>query len=359
MVLTVDIERDLPGFQLRVSFTCRDSTLGLLGSSGSGKSMTLRCIAGLDRPTRGRITLGEKILYDSEAGINLPPQERKVGFLFQNYALFPHLTVSGNIKIGLRGLEKKKQAKIIQEIITRVKLEGLEGRYPRQLSGGQQQRAALARALVLQPQLLLLDEPFSALDNHLRSEMEQELKDLLNTFHGSSVFVTHNLEEAYRLCPDLLILEDGNVITCGSREDIFNRPPNLATARITGCQNLSRIRVLQANTVEALDWGCLLRLSADNMVGRADYVGIYSRHIRPAGKDDHVNTMHCRVINVMESPHQVTLSVKPAGGETNNTCCLKLSISNEEWSRMAPQSPDGLKICMPPERVFLTCQEDE
>jgi ABC-type sulfate/molybdate transport systems ATPase subunit len=355
MALTVNIERDLPGFQLRVSFICRDSTLGLLGRSGSGKSMTLRCIAGLDKPTRGRIVLGERVLYDSEAGINLPPQERKVGFLFQNYALFPHLTAAGNIAMGLRGIEKKKQEKIIKEMISRVKLNGLEGRYPRQLSGGQQQRVALARALAPRPQVLLLDEPFSALDNHLRSEMEQELKDLLNNFYGSSVFVTHNLEEAYRLCPNLVILEDGKVIASGPREDIFNRPPNLATARITGCQNLSRIRVRQDNTVEALDWGCFLRITADNMVERANYVGIYSRYIRPAGKDDHVNIVHCRVINVIESPHQVTLSVKPTGGETNNTHLLKLSISNEEWSRIASQSPDGLKICLPPERVFLTC----
>ncbi|NLX90150.1 MAG: sulfate/molybdate ABC transporter ATP-binding protein [Firmicutes bacterium] len=354
MVLAVDIERDLPGFQLRVSFTCGESTLGLLGSSGSGKSMTLRCIAGLDRPTRGRITLGKRVLFDSAAGINLPPQQRRVGFLFQNYALFPHLTVAGNIAMGLRGMERQKREKIVKEMISRVKLDGLENRYPRQLSGGQQQRVALARALVLQPEVLLLDEPFSALDNHLRSEMEQELKVLLNNFSGSSVFVTHNLEEAYRLCPNLLILEDGKVIASGSREDIFNKPPNLSTARITGCQNLSKIRVLQDNTVEALDWGCFLRITADNMLEGASYAGISSRHIRPAGKDDHVNTVHCRIFDVIESPHQVTLSVKPTGRETNNISFLKLSISNEEWRRIALQNPEELKICLPPERVFLT-----
>lgn len=354
MTLTVDIERDLPGFSLRVSFACRENTLGLLGSSGSGKSMTLRCIAGLDKPTRGRIVLGERVLYDSEAGINLPPQERKVGFLFQNYALFPHLTVAGNIAMGLRGMEKQQRKKTVKEMIARVKLDGLEDRFPRQLSGGQQQRVALARALVLQPQVLLLDEPFSALDNHLRSEMEQELKDLLNNFYGSSVFVTHNLEEAYRLCPDLLILEDGKVIARGSREDIFNRPPNLATARITGCQNLSRIRIREDNTVEALDWGCVLHVTADNIIKGARYAGIFSRHIHPAGKDDLDNAVHCRVINVIESPHQVTLSVKPVGRETNNVSCLKLSIPNEEWCRIASQSSEELTICLPAERVFLT-----
>ncbi len=354
MVLTVDIEKDLPGFQLRVSFSCRAGTLGLLGNSGSGKSMTLRCIAGLDRPTRGRIALGERVLFDSEAGINLPPQQRRVGFLFQHYALFPHLTVAGNIAMGLRGMERHKQEKIIKEMISMVKLDGLEDRLPRQLSGGQQQRVALARALAPRPQILLLDEPFSALDNHLRGEMEQELKELLNNFHGSSVFVTHNLEEAYRLCPHLLILNDGKVIASGSREDIFNRPPNLAAARITGCQNLSRIRFLRDNRVEALDWGCFLRVSADNMIEGASHAGIYSRHIHLAGKDDHVNTVRCRVINFFESPHQVTLAVKPIGKEGNHISCLKLSLPNEKWRRIASKNHEELTICLPPDKVFLT-----
>ena len=357
MTLTVDIERDLPDFSLRVSFTCRGKTLGLLGSSGSGKSMTLRCIAGLDRPSRGRITLGERVLFDSEAGINLPPQQRRAGFLFQNYALFPHLTVAGNIAMGLRGMEKQEQEKIVKEMITMVKLDGLEDRFPRQLSGGQQQRVALARALALRPQMLLLDEPFSALDSHLRNEMEHELKLLLNSFTGSSVFVTHNLEEAYRLCPDLLLLEDGKVIASGPREEIFDRPPNVAAARLTGCRNLSRIKVLPNNTVEALDWGCLLRISADNMIEKADYAGISSRHIRPAGKDDLINTVFCRVVNVIESPSQTTLIVKLVGSETNNKTCLELSLPKEEWQQIAAQhlpSPDVLKLYLPPERIFLT-----
>ncbi|NLW07934.1 MAG: hypothetical protein GX039_08200, partial [Clostridia bacterium] len=185
---------------------------------------------------------------------------------------------------------------------------------------------------------------------------EQELKDLLNNFYGSSVFVTHNLEEAYRLCPNLLILEDGKVIASGSREDIFNRPPNLATARITGCENLSRVRVLKDNTLEALDWGCFLGITADNMIEGASHAGIYSWHIHPAGKDDHLNTVHCRVVNFIELPHQVTLLVKPVGKEDNkNINCLKLSVSNEKWRQIASQSPKELKICLPPDKVFLTC----
>jgi molybdate transport system ATP-binding protein len=353
MILAVDIEKDWPGFQLCVSFNCQGDTLGLLGCSGSGKSLTLRCIAGLERPTRGRITLGGQVLFDSEKGINLPPQQRRIGFLFQNYALFPHLSVSGNIAMGLRGVEKKKQESVIREMMALVKLDGLEGRYPHQLSGGQQQRAALARALALKPQILLLDEPFSALDNHLRGEMEQELSTLLSTYSGSAVFVTHNLEEAYRLCPELLIIEKGKVIAAGLREDIFNSPPTLAAARITGCQNLSRVRVLSDDTVEALDWGCLLQVPAEKISSWPSNAGIYSHHIRLAGRADTVNTVDSRVISVMESPHHVTIKVQLVRKATNEGC-IKIAMSKEKWRYISSQSSPLLKICLPPERVFFT-----
>lgn len=221
MTLSVDIVKKLPDFQLKVAFSCRGSTVGLLGCSGSGKSMTLRCIAGLDRPTSGRIVVGRQVLFDSAAGIDLPPQQRRVGFLFQDYALFPHLTVAGNIALGLWGVDRKSRQNTVREMVALVKMEGLQNRYPHQLSGGQQQRVALARALALKPQVMLLDEPFSALDYYLRGEMEQELAALLDSYDGAAVFVTHNLEEAYRLCPEILVLDNGMVIAAGSRDVVF------------------------------------------------------------------------------------------------------------------------------------------
>ncbi len=354
MNLSVQIKKKFPGFQLDVSFNAPAGMLGLLGPSGSGKSMTLRCIAGLQKPDKGRISIGEQVLFDSEQGINLPPQWRKIGFLFQNYALFPHLTVTGNIAMGLRGLQEKEQKKIIRETLALVKLEALAKRYPHQLSGGQQQRVALARALAPRPRVLLLDEPFSALDNHLRGEMEQVLASLLSTFPGTAVFVTHKLDEAYRLCPELLVLENGRVNAVGPREAIFNNPPNLAAARMMGCQNLSKIRLHSDGTVEALDWGCLLHFPAERIKAEAGHVGIYGNHIRLGGKNDKINLMDCQVLEVTESPHHVTIKVKSVNGTWDNQGCITIDWPKEKWGQLCLPKDQLLKLSLPPERLFLT-----
>ncbi|MFR5131354.1 MAG: sulfate/molybdate ABC transporter ATP-binding protein [Terrisporobacter sp.] len=168
MSLILDIEKDFGSFYLKANIKQEKGVLGFLGESGCGKSMTLKCIAGIVKPDRGRIVLNGRVLFDSEKKINLPPQERRVGYLFQNYALFPHMTTKENIEIGLSNLSKDEKDKVVKEHLTKMKLEGFENRYPHQLSGGQQQRIAFARALACNPEILLLDEPFSALDNHLK-----------------------------------------------------------------------------------------------------------------------------------------------------------------------------------------------
>jgi molybdate transport system ATP-binding protein len=264
MTLYVDIEKNLPGFKLSVSFTAANNTLGLLGSSGSGKTMTLRCIAGLLTPDRGKIVLNDRVFFDAEKGINLPSRERKVGYLFQNYALFPHLSVEQNISFGLRHCPRQEQSRRVAEMLEMMNLKGLKNRYPRQLSGGQQQRVALARSLVLEPEVLLLDEPFSALDDCLRDQLEEQLRETLGKYHGHSLYITHNIEEAYRICSELLLLEEGRIAASGLREELFKRPPNTLAARLTGCKNLSRIRHIAHDTVEALDWGCRLLVPSIN-----------------------------------------------------------------------------------------------
>ena len=354
MILSVNIKKNLSGFQLNLSFNFQGGTLGLLGPSGSGKSMTLRCIAGLQKPEGGRITIGEKVLYDAEKGINLPPQQRKVGFLFQNYALFPHLTVEKNVAMGLQGLKEKIQRETVREILALVKLEKFAERYPHQLSGGQQQRTALARALAPRPQVLLLDEPFSALDNHLREEMEQELSSLLSTFPVTAVFVTHKLDEAYRLCPKLLILENGKISANGPREAILNNPPSMAVARMMGCNNLSRVRLLANGTMEALDWGCLLQVREEKMHRKTGHAGIYSNHIRLAENSDTVNIIACRVLEIIESPHQATINVKSENGTSDGQSRIRIAWPKEMWQRLGLQKDQLLKLHLPPERLFLT-----
>lgn len=195
--LIVDIQKKLPGFTLDVSFSSNQLPLGLLGGSGAGKSFILRCIAGLETPDEGCIILNGRVLFDSRRGINVPIRDRRVGFLFQNYALFPHLTVAQNIAFGLpKTLSPRAIRQRVEKQLLAVQLHGLGDRYPQELSGGQQQRVALARALASEPDILLLDEPFSALDTYLRDQLEKLLRLSLTHFPGATLFVSHNLEEA-------------------------------------------------------------------------------------------------------------------------------------------------------------------
>ncbi|MEO0948427.1 MAG: molybdate ABC transporter permease subunit, partial [Cyanobacteria bacterium J06641_5] len=196
--LEVSIRKTLPGFILDVSFATGDRPLGLLGASGAGKSLILQCIAGSMTPDSGRIVLNGRVLFDAAASINLPSRDRRVGVLFQNYALFPHLSAVENVAFGLPSqLSKQQKRQIAERELAAMQLQGLGDRLPAALSGGQQQRVALARALACQPEVLLLDEPFSALDTHLRSHIERDLRLRLEGFAGVTVFVTHNIEEAY------------------------------------------------------------------------------------------------------------------------------------------------------------------
>jgi molybdate transport system permease protein len=258
--LSVNLQKKLPDFDLEVAFTTNGQPLGILGSSGSGKSMTLRCLAGLETPTWGKIILNGRVLFDSETGINLPSRHRRIGVIFQNYALFPHLTVAQNIVFGLQNISKKERLQRVRYYLQLVELEGLENRYPHQLSGGQQQRVALARALAIQPEALLLDEPLSALDTYLRNRLEQLLSEVLLNYQGVTLFVTHKLEEAYRICDNLLVLSEGKIMALGRKEDIFERPSSFCVAQVTECKNFSRTRIIDAEHIEALDWHCILKV---------------------------------------------------------------------------------------------------
>ncbi len=260
MSLFVDIEKRLGDFQLTARFETQGGTLGLLGASGCGKSMTLKCIAGIETPDRGAIVLDGETLFDSEKKINLPPQKRKVGYLFQNYALFPNMTVWQNILCGLQW--EKNQAKREEEAQNAVRLcrlEGLEGLRPRQLSGGQQQRAALARILVNRPRVLLLDEPFSALDAHLRDKLQLELRELLNRFGRDVVLVTHSRDEAYHMCRRIAVMDGGRLLTVKDTKTLFADPGSVCACTLTGCKNIAPARKTGAYEVEVPDWGVRLQ----------------------------------------------------------------------------------------------------
>jgi molybdate transport system permease protein len=324
---------------LDVSFSTNEQVLGLLGASGAGKSMILRCIAGIETPTKGRIVLNGRVLFDSEKGINIPSRDRHIGFLFQNYALFPHLSVAQNIAFGLpKGTSALTIKQQVEAQLVAMQLQGYAERYPRELSGGQQQRVALARALASQPEALLLDEPFSALDTHLRSQLEQQLITSVETYQGVTLFVTHNLEEAYRVCQDLLVMERGKAIAYSSKQNIFERPNTVSVAQLTGCKNFSRVVVKASQQVEAIDWGCTLRV-IEPVSELLSHVGIRAHQLTFTNEPNQENTFPCWVARTSETPHRMTLYLKLNVSPTSpQDYHLQAEVFKEKWAILKDQS---------------------
>ncbi|MCL1875048.1 MAG: ATP-binding cassette domain-containing protein [Synergistaceae bacterium] len=265
MSLTVDIKKRLGNFCLDVSFNINSGVSGLLGASGSGKSVTLMCIAGILKPDSGKIILNGRALYDSERNIDLTPQRRRVGYLFQNYALFPDMTARQNILCGLhKEKDKSKKERSLSEIIEIMQLRGIENNRPKQLSGGQQQRVALARILVGDPELLILDEPFSALDSHLRSQLQVEIQKLLKRFGKNTLLVTHSRDEAYQLCSEIALLDAGKIVIRKETKQLFADPESRQAAYLTGCKNVIDAKKAGEYEVDVPDWG--LRFTASRPV---------------------------------------------------------------------------------------------
>ena len=315
--------------------------------------MILRCIAGIETPTKGQIILNGRVLFDSQRGINLPSRDRRVGLLVQNYALFPHMTVGQNIAFGLP--KQLSKSAIKQEIASQlriIQLEGLSDRYPHQLSGGQQQRVALARALASQPEALLLDEPFSALDTHLRSQLEQQMISILGEYQGISLFVSHNMEEAYRVCPNLLVMEDGKEVHHGSRYEVFQHPNTVSVAKLTGCKNFSRAFMRESQTVEAVDWDCNLQVREPTPNSFA-YVGIRAHQIIFNDTLARENTFPCWLVRTSETPHRMTLFLKLHSPPNNHQDYhLQAEIFKEKWMRIRDKSLPWY-VCLEPTRLML------
>ena len=345
MSLDVKITKRFDGFTLRTEFAAGNTTAAILGASGCGKSMTLRCIAGIVRPDSGRIVLDGRVLFDSEQGIDLPPQQRNVGLLFQNYALFPNMTVEQNILCALKK-EKDPAARkaACVEALRAMRLEELAHRLPSELSGGQQQRAALARILAGKPRILMLDEPFSALDSYLREEVEGEVGSLLASFAGTALLVTHNRDEAYRLCKEMIVLNEGQVLRTGSTKAVFADPQSIAAARLTGCKNILPCTPLDSHTVRLDGWGTTLRLALPVPAG-CTAVGIRAHDFTPCAADA-PNAIPVKAVSTSENPFDWNLICTPPEG----TAQLWWKVSKKSLSSAAPAAPQHL--CAAPESIM-------
>ncbi|RPI56991.1 MAG: ATP-binding cassette domain-containing protein [Acidobacteria bacterium] len=253
-MLSVTVFKQFDGFTLDAAWSSSHPIVALVGPSGSGKTLTLQSIAGLIAPDMGRVVAGERVLFDGVGRINLKPQERRIGYVFQGYALFPHMTVAQNVAYGLRAHGRARIDRT-DEIVQRLGLGGLRSRYPAELSGGQQQRVALARALATDPDMLLLDEPLSALDAPLRRELAGDLGKTLRDWGKIAIIVTHDLQEAYRIADVVVLYEHGQTTDAVSKNDLLWNPASERIARLIGARNILRAPIAQTTSESiVLDW---------------------------------------------------------------------------------------------------------
>ncbi len=357
MALMIDIKKKLYDFELDVKLQSQEEIIAILGASGSGKSMLLRCIAGLVKPDQGQIMINGKTFFDSDKKINLSMGERKVGFLFQNYALFPNMTVEENIAFGLDHLPKNEKNQRVADLIEKYHLGDIGKRYPTQISGGQQQRVALARAVAVEPEILLLDEPFSALDVHLRNHMMKEMAESLKDFSGVTLFVTHNREEAYRLADHIAIFNTGKLEVLGHKDMIFKHPASLETAKITGCKNLVKAYRKSEYLLDIPEWGVTMQ-TAMSITSESGYMGIRANQVKFVEGADCPAANHFKVYVADESdgPFRTSLYLKIGSpAKSLDDFHLQAEISREERDHLFARS-QPYTIQINPEDVFFVTQ---
>lgn len=333
-ILKVHIRKRIGDFSLQADFEAGDGVLSLLGASGCGKSLTLKCIAGIEKPDEGQILLGSRILFDSSEKINLTPQKRHVGYMFQDYALFPNMTVRQNV---LSGMGKRPGAKEADPYLERFCIAEYADRLPAGLSGGQKQRAAMARLAAQNPDVILLDEPFSALDSYLKWQLEDEMHGLLSEVNKPAVFVSHDRDEVYHMSSQICCMRDGQTETQMERDRFFRFPQTKTAAILSGCKNVSEV-FIEGGRVRVPAWN--LEYTGSFPAGpKPNYLGIrahsFSREITE--KDDLCIPVFDA--HIVEDPFEWTIFFKTsADGRTL------------QWK--TPKQSEGGFISIP-ERLYL------
>ena len=348
MALYVDIEKRCGDFKLRVHFETEKEMFAILGASGCGKSLTLKCIAGIEKPDTGVIKLDDTVFFDSAKKINVPTRKRGIGYLFQDYALFPNMTVFQNIMCGAG--DKKKT----REYIRKFFLEEQEQLYPAQLSGGQKQRTALARMLAQSPRLVMFDEPFSALDNYLKTKLEREVMNVMEEFDNGGIFVSHDRNEVYRLTDRIAVMENGSIVDIQDKHGIFDAPKTLAATLLTGCKNITRL-AMQEDGCYALDWGMMLSIPKQSaQAGKTfQYAGVRAHFLELAneGEKDEENVIACEIMRVIEDTFSmVVLFTNKNAVEKTGYAVMTYELSKEDWQSVKDK-PLYLKI--PADKLIL------
>ena len=309
MSIEIDIVKNMEGFTLDINFSTKSKITGILGGSGSGKSMTLKCIAGIEKPNEGIIKIDDNIIFSSEKKINLPTRLRKTGYLFQNYALFPNMTVEENILSGVNDTNRSKE--ILKKMTNLFRLQGLEKRKPYQISGGQQQRVALARIFASEPSILMLDEPFSALDSSLKDQIQMELLDILDNYDKDIILVSHSRDEIFRFCNDIVIIDNGKSVLQSSVKNIFSKPTYENVARLIGIKNIRKCEIIGDRLINLPEWGLELK-TREKLDKGIDFVGIRARDIEICdSKYDDENYIEIEIVKISHEFNFISLFCKP------------------------------------------------
>ncbi len=368
MGLHVDIRKKLASFDLEVCLDAGSETVGFLGESGCGKSMTLRCIAGIETPDEGRIVVNDVVYFDSASKMNLTPQQRKTALLFQNYMLFPHMTVADNIGAGLgRETEAAERKRIIERQLEHFSLQGLEKRYPLQLSGGQQQRVALARMLAANPGILMLDEPFSALDAHLKGVLEQNLVSLFDEYEGPILYVSHDIDEAIRFCDSIAVVEAGHIMERGSGGDLVNNPQSMAGLRLTGCKNAHSAEKVDDHAIYCPTWGVCVHTERE-VPDDVRAFGIREFYLERATEPGE-NVFRVRVDRVSDSRFERSVLLRFLDSDKSDEQCegfdeLEFLHSHMNWAldlvkedrNALPRLDEELLVRLPAEKIYLVAK---
>ncbi len=343
MAIKVDIKKQLGSFMLNIHFQSPSKRIGFLGASGCGKSMTLKSIAGIETPDEGIIQVDDVTLFDSAQKINLKPQKRNVGYLFQNYALFPTMSVEKNIEAGLKGTREENRARA-EQMIKKFALDGLADRLPTELSGGQQQRVALARIMAYEPDVILLDEPFSALDVFLRDQLQQEMMEILADYEGIVILVSHNRDEVYRFSDELLVMDTGQTVIYGKTSEIFEQPTYVEAARLVGCKNFSRITRKDAHTLRAEDWGIDLNIQGE-IPEDATTVAMRAYDFSPVWGDKTKNCLPVHIESEADMPFERNYYLYPEGEENKEKPTICWFLQREDLGELEQKGmPDYLEI---------------
>ena len=328
MSLIVRIKKDFGSFKLDVNFSNEGNVRSLLGASGSGKSLTLKCIAGIITPDEGYIELNGKVLFDSANKINLSPQKRHIGFMFQNYALFPNMNVEQNIYQGIisnKSLSKEEKHKKVKEMMSMFELTRLEKHRINQISGGQQQRVALARIMIANPEIILLDEPFSALDEHLRTKLQMDMKAFLERYGKDVIIVTHNRDEAYLLSENTTVMSNGSSIISKDTKELFDNPEYLDVSIITGCKNNFACKYIDKHTLYVPEWDYKLKTKQIVPID-IRYIGVRAHSFTNKVRS---NLIPIKDIEIIEQPFEYCVRFRFVN-QNDNSSKITWLVSKEE-----------------------------